>query len=77
MIIAYCVHLKVEVKDVEMKVALDREEHAMEAMKRKMKDQEKEKQSEVIKLQMEVHTSDVSSLQVLWCSVTSPYLTPF
>ncbi|XP_060791913.1 coiled-coil domain-containing protein 152-like [Neoarius graeffei] len=44
---------KLEVKDVEMKVALDREEHAMEAMKRKMKDQEKEKQSEVIKLQME------------------------
>lgn len=56
-----------EFKDVEMKAALDREEHMMEAMRQKMKDQEKEKQSQVIKLQMEVYTSDVSSLQVLWC----------
>lgn len=64
---AYCVHLKVESKDVEMKAALDREERAIEAMRQKMKDQEKEKQSEVIKLQMEVYTSDISALQVPWC----------
>ncbi|XP_053504828.1 coiled-coil domain-containing protein 152-like [Ictalurus furcatus] len=44
---------KLESKDVEMKAALDREERAIEAMRQKMKDQEKEKQSEVIKLQME------------------------
>ncbi|KAB5549027.1 hypothetical protein PHYPO_G00062510 [Pangasianodon hypophthalmus] len=44
---------KLESKDVEIKEALDREERAKEAMRRKMKDQEKEKQSEVLKLQME------------------------
>ncbi|KAF4077573.1 hypothetical protein AMELA_G00209510 [Ameiurus melas] len=44
---------KLESKDVEMKAALDREERAIEAMRQKMKDEEKEKQSEVIKLQME------------------------
>lgn len=60
-------HLKVDSKDAEMKVALDREELKIEVMKQKMKDQEKKHQSEVIKLQVEVHISDLSSLQVLWC----------
>lgn len=58
-------NLKVDSKDVEIKAALDREESVIRAMKQKMKDQEKENQSEVIKLQMEVYTSDFTSLQVL------------
>lgn len=62
-----CDYLKVDSKDVEMKAALDRGEHAVEEMRRKMKDQEKENRSEVIKLQMEVYTSSVLFSQVLWC----------
>ncbi|TSX03290.1 Growth hormone receptor [Bagarius yarrelli] len=44
---------KLDSKDAEIKAVLDREEQALEGMRRKMKDQEKEKQSELIKLQME------------------------
>ncbi|KAF5903734.1 coiled-coil domain-containing protein, partial [Clarias magur] len=44
---------KLESKDVEMKAILDKEERVIEAMRQKMKDQEKDKQSEVIKLKME------------------------
>lgn len=47
--------VKVKSKDVEVKEALERKENAFEDMKRKMKDQEKQRQSEIIKLQMEVH----------------------
>lgn len=63
MIFPYCVHLKVESKNVEMKANLDKKECVIEAMRQKMKDQEKEKQSEGLKLQMEVCKSDASSLQ--------------
>lgn len=58
-----------EAKDAEIKAVLDREEKAIEAMTQKMKDQEKAKQSEVIKMQMEVFQSEVSAVQVLWCWV--------
>ncbi|XP_046723567.1 coiled-coil domain-containing protein 152-like [Silurus meridionalis] len=44
---------KLESKDAEIKEILDREQSAIKAMRQEMKDQEKEKQSEVIKLQME------------------------
>ncbi|GAA6101642.1 coiled-coil domain-containing protein 152 [Tachysurus ichikawai] len=44
---------KLEAKDAEMKAVLDKKEKAIEAMRLKMKDQEKAKQSEIIKLQME------------------------
>ncbi|XP_072517353.1 coiled-coil domain-containing protein 152 [Salminus brasiliensis] len=44
---------KLESKDVELKEALDRKESTLEEMRRNMKDQKKEKQSEIIKLQME------------------------
>ncbi|KAK3555395.1 hypothetical protein QTP86_015685 [Hemibagrus guttatus] len=44
---------RLEAKDAEIKAVLDREEKAIEAMRQKMKDQEKAKQSEVIKMQME------------------------
>lgn len=54
-----CFISKVDSKDAEMKAALNREECRIEAMKQKMKDQEKENQSNVIKLQMEVHTADL------------------
>lgn len=53
--------IKVDYKDAEMKAVQDREECKIEAMKQKMKDQEKENQSKVIKLQMEVHASDLST----------------
>lgn len=52
--VACCVLLQVEAKDAEMKAVLDKKEKAIEAMRLKMKDQEKAKQSEIIKLQMEV-----------------------
>ncbi|KAM9451369.1 coiled-coil domain-containing protein 152 isoform 2-T2 [Clarias gariepinus] len=44
---------KLESKNVEMKAILDKKECVIEAMRQKMKDQEKEKQSEGLKLQME------------------------
>ncbi|XP_026868220.1 coiled-coil domain-containing protein 152 [Electrophorus electricus] len=46
-------HRKLESKAVEMKEALERKESTLEEIRRKIKDQEKEKQSEIIKLQME------------------------
>lgn len=53
-----------ESKDAEIKAVLDREELTIETMRQKMKEQGKEKQSELIKLQMEVYTHVVSALHV-------------
>lgn len=45
----------VEAKDAELKEALERKESDMAEMRRRMRDQERERQSEILKLQMEVY----------------------
>lgn len=45
----------VEAKDAELKEALERKESDMAEMRRRMRDQEREGQSEILKLQMEVY----------------------
>ncbi|XP_070298397.1 coiled-coil domain-containing protein 152 [Salvelinus sp. IW2-2015] len=44
---------KLEAKDAELKEALERKESDMTEMRRRMRDQERERQSEILKLQME------------------------
>lgn len=45
----------VEAKDAELKEALERKESDMAEMRRRLRDQERERQSEILKLQMEVY----------------------
>jgi len=44
----------VDAKDTDLKVAHERNECALEEMRRQMREKEKEQQSQTIKLQMEV-----------------------
>lgn len=44
----------VEAKDLEVKMLLEAKDWALEEMKKRLKDQEKEKQSQLLKIQMEV-----------------------
>lgn len=46
--------LVVDSKDAEMQAALDRKDDMLEEIRKKIKEQQKDKQSEIIKLQMEV-----------------------
>lgn len=47
--------LTVETKDAEVKKLLKKKDVDLEEMKKKLKDQERERQSELLKLQMEVN----------------------
>lgn len=44
-----------EAKDVEVKKLLEKKDLELEEMKKRLKDQERESQSELLKLQMEVN----------------------
>lgn len=54
-----------EAKDAEVKMLLERQDVELEVMKKRLKEQEREKQSELLKLQVEVNEqiNSVSSLQ--------------
>lgn len=47
--------LTVEAKDAEVKNLLEKKDLDLEEMKKRLKDQERERQSELLKLQMEVN----------------------
>ncbi len=47
--------LTVEAKDAEVKNLLEKKDLNLEEMKKRLKDQERERQSELLKLQMEVN----------------------
>lgn len=49
----------VEAKDLEVKMLLEAKDWDLEEMKKKLKDQEKEKQSQLLKIQMEVRRVDI------------------
>lgn len=46
--------LKVDAKDTEIKLTLEKNECALEEMRKQMREKEKERQCQIIKLQMEV-----------------------
>lgn len=50
-------------KETELKDAIVRKEAEIQAMKKQLKDQEREKQSEIIKLQMEVKSTTLHILE--------------
>lgn len=49
----------VEAKTLEVKMLLEAKDLDLEEMKKRLKDQEKEKQSELLKIQMEVRCADI------------------
>lgn len=49
----------VEAKTLEVKMLLEAKDLDLEEMKKRLKDQEKEKQSELLKIQMEVRCVDI------------------
>lgn len=55
----------VEAKDLEVKMLLEAKDWDLEEMKKKLKDQEKEKQSQLLKIQMEVRRVDIHDILML------------
>lgn len=55
----------VEAKDLEVKMLLEAKDWDLEEMKKKLKDQEKEKQSQLLKIQMEVRCVHVYHILIL------------
>lgn len=60
--------MTVEAKDAEVKKLLEKKDLDLEEMKKRMKNQEKERQSELLKIQMEV-SEEVCLLQC-FCLIT-------
>lgn len=55
----------VEAKDLEVKMLLEAKDWDLEEMKKRLKDQEKEKQSQLLKIQMEVRCVDIYDILIL------------
>lgn len=52
----------VEAKDLEVKMLLEAKDSDLEQMKKRLKDQEREKQSELLKIQLEVRFFSIYSV---------------
>lgn len=63
-----CQFVTVEAKDAEVKKLLEKKDLDLEEMKKRLKNQEKERQSELLKIQMEVN-EEVCFLQC-FCLIT-------
>lgn len=55
----------VEAKDLEVKMLLEAKDWDLEEMKKRLKDQEKEKQSQLLKIQMEVRRVHIYDILIL------------
>lgn len=55
----------VEAKDLEVKMLLEAKDWDLEEMKKRLKDQEKEKQSQLLKIQMEVRCVHIYDILIL------------